>query len=81
MKKTETKIKKQIRCKAIATPEKTIIKFPHQCIGNIALFLMVDTKKCTFEVGKAPKRIYAEKLLKQWELYLKGDELIVRKVK
>jgi len=81
MNKVETKVKKTVRCKVTASPKVVKIKFPKQNVGSVALFFMKPTGKAVFEKGKAPKPIYEDKLLRQWELVLQGDKLKVIEVK
>lgn len=72
------KIKKMAKVKIIATPEKCRIEFPKQNIGNIASFLL--TRSGTdFSSGK-PVAKYEEKLIRQWELVLEGDDLKVKRI-
>lgn len=62
----QTKIKKTIRCKVLASSGQVKIKFPKQTIGCIAL-----------EFDNAEKKI----LLRQWELVLIGDNLQTVRIK
>lgn len=66
MKMLSTKFKKTIKCKVLASNGEVKIKFPKQFIGNIALEFENGVKKL---------------LLKQWEVYLNGDNLEIQKVK
>lgn len=79
MRAVTIKTKKIARLKVIATPAKTLVRFPHQVIGSIAL--MLQTPKAIFEKGKAPKTVYEDgRIIRQWELVLRGDDLKIVKV-